>query len=154
MGAIGSAWACCRRVSSSGRVRRVLAASAVFLGGCHPALRRATDARVGPALFPAIQIRLRFLQALEAHPFHRLIAARKTVVGHQGLPDRLAIASQGRGPAQSTPCTLHTLADGGEGSLGALCFSEKGVIKSGVTYGRFCRRATPQPGRQTTTRSL
>jgi hypothetical protein len=29
------------------------------------------DARVGPALFPAIQIRLRFLQALEALPFER-----------------------------------------------------------------------------------
>jgi hypothetical protein len=29
------------------------------------------DARVGPALFPAIQIRLRFFQALEAHPFER-----------------------------------------------------------------------------------
>ena len=28
--------------------------------------RRAMDARVGPALFPAIQIRLRFFQALEA----------------------------------------------------------------------------------------
>ena|SRR5215472_4304984 len=30
------------------------------------------DARIGPALFPAIQIRLRFLQAFEALPFHRL----------------------------------------------------------------------------------
>ncbi len=35
----------------------------------HLPFRRAMDARVGPALFPAIQIRLRFFQALEAHPF-------------------------------------------------------------------------------------
>ena len=29
------------------------------------------DARIGPALFPAIQIYLRFFQALEAHSFER-----------------------------------------------------------------------------------
>ena len=32
---------------------------------------RAMNAGVGPALFPAIQIRLRFFQALEAHSFER-----------------------------------------------------------------------------------
>src|SRR5439155_307175 len=39
--------------------------------GCHLALRRAMDARVGPALFPTIQIKLCFLEALEAHSFER-----------------------------------------------------------------------------------
>jgi Family of unknown function (DUF5372) len=34
-------------------------------------LGRAVDAGVGPTLFPAIQIGLRFLQALETHPFER-----------------------------------------------------------------------------------
>jgi hypothetical protein len=35
------------------------------------ALGRAMDARIGPLLFPPIQIRLCFFQALEAHPFER-----------------------------------------------------------------------------------
>jgi len=37
----------------------------------HLPFRRAMDARVGPAFFPAIQILLRFFQPLEAHPFER-----------------------------------------------------------------------------------
>jgi hypothetical protein len=41
------------------------------------------DARVGPALFPAMQTRLRFLQALEALPFHLLRHfARRDVKGY------------------------------------------------------------------------
>jgi hypothetical protein len=39
--------------------------------GRHLSFRRAMDARVRPALLPAVQIRLRFLQALEPHPFER-----------------------------------------------------------------------------------
>ena len=35
------------------------------------ALRRAVDARVGPARFPAIEIRLRLLERLEAQPLQR-----------------------------------------------------------------------------------
>jgi hypothetical protein len=38
---------------------------------CDLPFRRAMDARIGPALFPAIQIYLRFFQALEAHSFER-----------------------------------------------------------------------------------
>jgi hypothetical protein len=45
----------------------------IFLGehDRHLPFRRAMDARVGPAFFPAIQILLRFFQPLEAHPFER-----------------------------------------------------------------------------------
>ena len=39
--------------------------------GRHLPFRRAMNARIRPAFFPAIQIRLRFLQTLEAHPFER-----------------------------------------------------------------------------------
>ena len=35
------------------------------------AVGRAMNACVGPGLFPTVEIRLRFLQTLEAHPFER-----------------------------------------------------------------------------------
>src|ERR1700689_1214211 len=38
---------------------------------CHLPFGGAMNARVGPALFPAIQIRLRFLQGFEAQTFER-----------------------------------------------------------------------------------
>jgi hypothetical protein len=39
--------------------------------GCDLAFGCAMDAGIGPALFPAVEIRLRFFEALEAHPFER-----------------------------------------------------------------------------------
>jgi hypothetical protein len=39
--------------------------------GCNLTFRCAMNALVSPALFPAVEIRLCFFQALEAHPFER-----------------------------------------------------------------------------------
>ena len=41
--------------------------------GRHLAFGSAVDARVGPALFPAVEVGLRFVQALEAQPFERRV---------------------------------------------------------------------------------
>jgi hypothetical protein len=71
-------------------------------------------------------------------------------------------------PLKQLSVSLHeacsqTLADGGEGSLGAPCFSEKGAIKPGVTVAGFASESgvtrmagfagarRPHPGRHTTT---
>src|ERR1700739_4523329 len=70
---------------------------------------------------------------------------------------------------RARPCSINsryasqTLADGGEGSLAAPCFSEKGATKSGVTMAGFASESgvtrmagfagarSPHPGRHTTT---
>jgi hypothetical protein len=59
---------------------------------------------------------------------------------------------------RARPCSINsryasqTLADGGEGALGAPCFSEKGAIKSGVTrMAGFAGARRLHPGRHTTT---
>ena len=59
-------------IGSSGRVPTGSAQQLRFFFGEHGGdlpFGRAMDARVGPAFFPTIEIRLRFLQAFEAHPF-------------------------------------------------------------------------------------
>ena len=64
---------CARRSGNSETVRAAAAERGLLLGKHRRdlPLRRAVDARVGPARLPAIQIRLRFLEALEALPFQR-----------------------------------------------------------------------------------
>ena len=47
------------------------------------------DARVGPALFPAVQVALRFLQAFEANPFQRCLFRMTDTRFHFALPVRV-----------------------------------------------------------------
>ena len=95
---------------------------------------------------------------------HGLIAACKTVIGHQVLPDRLAIAATGEVLLDQLRGAFHRhLPMAGAGSLGAPCFSEKEPTKSGVTMAGFAPESgvtrmagfagarRPHPGRHTTT---
>src|SRR5437016_12181023 len=78
---------------------------------------------------------------------HRLIAARKTVVGHQVLPDSLAIASAGEVLLDQLPVHFTDTCRWRRRVTRSALFFCKRAYKVGGHHGRLCRRS-PSPPRQ------